>query len=75
MDAFGRAQVGKLLRILVGQNEEERNEIGLRGLNLNTILVILQDLAAEGLDESFDKIDEVTKKGGFSRVLIDEDTP
>jgi len=75
LDAFGRAQVGKLLRILVGQNEEERNEVGLHGLNLNTILVILQDLAAEELDESFDKIDEVTKKGGFSRVLIDEDTP
>ena len=35
----------------------------------------LQDLAAEELEESFDRIDEVIKDGGSSFVCIDENTP
>ena len=67
LDARGREQVGKLLRRLVRQDE------GTLGLRFSTILVILQDLAAEELgEESFDFIDEVTKSDGRSSVAIDK---
>ena len=42
------------------------------GLRVSTILLILQDLAAEELEESFDCIDEVVKIDGCSCVKVDE---
>lgn len=67
LDAFGREQVGSLLRRMV------RPEEGCLGLNFSTILIILQDLAAEELgEESFDFIDEVMKSDGSSRVRLDD---
>ena len=41
------------------------------GLAFSTILLILQDLAAEELEESFDCLDEVVKWGGASHVVVD----
>jgi hypothetical protein len=41
-------------------------------MELSTILVILQDLAAEELEESFDHIDEVVKIERVSAVSSDE---
>lgn len=44
-------------------------------MEVSTILVILQDLAAEELEESFDHIDEVVVKihvDGVSTISIDE---
>jgi hypothetical protein len=41
-------------------------------MSVSTILLILQDLAAEELEESFDHIDEVTKDDGLSFVSVDE---
>jgi len=40
--------------------------------SVSTVLLILQDLAAEELEEAFDSIDEVVKEGGTSTVKIDE---
>jgi len=33
--------------------------------------MILQDLSAEELEESFDSIDEVVREGGLSRLSVD----
>jgi hypothetical protein len=41
-------------------------------MELSTILVILQDLVAEELEETFDHIDEVVKIDGVSAVSSDE---
>ena len=41
-------------------------------MSVLTILLILQDLAAKELEESFDHIDEVVKEDGLSSVWIDE---
>lgn len=41
------------------------------GLGLSTILVILQEIAAEEIEECFDQIDEVIKHGGESYVVVD----
>lgn len=69
LDAFGRQQVGLLLkRMAINQN----GDINLLGLHFSTILVILQDLAAEELgEECFDYTDEVVKENGISNVLVD----
>ena len=73
LDATGRAQVGKILRGLMQKGRDERDSIGGASAksNLSTIILILQDLAAEELEESFDSIDEVVKDGGSSRVVMD----
>ena len=67
LDATGRAQVGKILRSLLqkGRGEDDTKS------NLSTIVLILQDLAAEELEESFDSIDEVVKDNGISQVVLD----
>ena len=67
LDATGRAQVGKILRSLLqkGRGEDDTKS------NLSTIVLILQDLAAEELEESFDSIDEVVKDNGTSQVVLD----
>ena len=73
LDATGRAQVGKILRGLLQKGRDEREGISgdIAKSNLSTIILILQDLAAEELEESFDSIDEVVKDGGSSRVVMD----
>jgi DNA repair exonuclease SbcCD ATPase subunit len=69
LDRSGRISVGKLLRSLLRQGDSS----GLsHSMSVSTILIILQDLAAEELEESFDHIDEVTKEDGLSFVSIDE---
>lgn len=69
LDRTGREQVGALLRRMV---RPEGGGGGLLGLRYSTILVILQDLAAEELgDENFDAADEVVKRDGQSRVVLD----
>jgi DNA repair exonuclease SbcCD ATPase subunit len=69
LDRSGRSSVGRLLRGLLRQGERG----GLsNSMSVSTILLILQDLAAEELEESFDHIDEVTKDDGLSFVSVDE---
>ena len=62
LDSTGRAKVGKLLRKICTETS----------LGLSTILVILQDIAADEIDESFDQVDEVVKSGGESCIILDE---
>jgi DNA repair exonuclease SbcCD ATPase subunit len=73
LDRSGRTDVGRVLRKLLQRNQDDNNG-NKQGLNVSTVLCILQDLAAEELEEAFDHIDEVVKEGGSSRVLVDEDT-
>jgi DNA repair exonuclease SbcCD ATPase subunit len=73
LDRSGRSNVGSLLRKLLQQNERS-GDLTTTGFAATTILIILQDLAAEELEESFDCIDEVVKEGGFSFVSVDEMT-
>jgi DNA repair exonuclease SbcCD ATPase subunit/DNA repair exonuclease SbcCD nuclease subunit len=61
LDQSGRSAFGRVLRRL------------LRG-DRSTILLILQDLAAEELEEAFDAVDEVFKSKGRSRVIVDDGT-
>jgi len=72
LDQTGRAQVGKVLRKLLHRNPENVGAFESSGLDISTILIILQDLAAEELEESFDRIDQVVKEGGQSSVEVDE---
>jgi DNA repair exonuclease SbcCD ATPase subunit len=73
LDRSGRSRVGTLLRGLLQQNGNGVNPISLNGgMGVSTILVILQDLAAEELEESFDHIDEVVKVDGRSTVKLDK---
>lgn len=75
LDRSGRSRVGRLLRSLLQSRSNESAPLSLfGGMNVSTILVILQDLAAEELEESFDHIDEVIKANGISTVSIDEQT-
>ena len=61
LDSTGRANVGKLLRKICNDDT----------LALSTILVILQDIAAEEIEECFDQVDEVVKAGGKSYIILD----
>jgi DNA repair exonuclease SbcCD ATPase subunit/DNA repair exonuclease SbcCD nuclease subunit len=58
LDQSGRSACGRLLRRILQENH-------------STILLILQDLAAEELGESFDAIDTVRKSQGRSTVQLD----
>lgn len=73
LDSNGRASVGNLLRRMLSQDEDIK--VSRRGgsFGLSTILVILQDIAAEEIEECFDRIDEVVKSGGESFVVLDEE--
>jgi len=71
LDRSGRSRVGNLLRKLLQRNEMV-DKFEPNGFTATTVLIILQDLAAEELEESFDRIDEVVKDGGFSSVSVDE---
>jgi hypothetical protein len=71
LDQSGRSNVGRLLRKLLRREAEQKNYYA-SGLQISTILIILQDLAAEELEESFDAIDEVVKEDGASTVFVDQ---
>lgn len=71
LDSSGRDNVGKLLRKII-HNQSSDTKVGIGGLSVSTIIIILQDLVAEELSESFDCIDEVVKAQGHSKVLVDE---
>ena len=71
LDRTGRSRVGSLLRKLL-VNGEQIDGLGSTGICAGTIILILQDLAAEELEEAFDHIDEVVKVEGFSSVSVDE---
>lgn len=71
LDRTGRSEVGRVLRKLL-RRSTELDSSQLSGFTVSTILIILQDLAAEELEESFDCIDEVVKSNGVSTVLVDE---
>jgi DNA repair exonuclease SbcCD ATPase subunit len=71
LDQSGRASVGRVLRSLLRRDSERTGLRSSIGFQVSTILVILQDLAADELEESFDCIDEVVKEAGSSTVLVD----
>lgn len=81
LDASGREAVGSVLRALVmgpkeGDFEIEEGDEALYSRLLGagayeTVLVILQDLAAQELEEAFDHIDTVVKHDQTSTVQID----
>ncbi|KAL9184023.1 hypothetical protein ACHAXT_002109 [Thalassiosira profunda] len=73
LDSAGRKSVGRLLRKMLSQDPRIGNGTGRSGFDgLSTILVILQEIAAEEIEECFDQIDEVIKSGGESVVVLDE---
>ena len=69
LDRSGRTKVGDVIRKMLHPEVS-----GLGGLGMSTVLLILQDLAAEEIEEAFDCIDEVVKDGGTSFVKVDERT-
>lgn len=71
LDSSGRDSVGKLLRKMLGNSNDGGGQV-LGGIGLSTILVILQDIAAEEIEEYFDYIDEVVKCDGESYVVLDQ---
>eukprot|EP00571_Detonula_confervacea_P000636 CAMPEP_0172321892 /NCGR_PEP_ID=MMETSP1058-20130122/44578_1 /TAXON_ID=83371 /ORGANISM="Detonula confervacea, Strain CCMP 353" /LENGTH=1334 /DNA_ID=CAMNT_0013037503 /DNA_START=59 /DNA_END=4063 /DNA_ORIENTATION=+ len=71
LDSAGRKSVGKLLRKMLSQDSGIGETHGSPGFGLSTILVILQEIAAEEIEECFDQIDEVIKHGGESFVILD----
>jgi hypothetical protein len=76
LDSAGRDNVGKLLRRILQSDTAELldgrpGRLGLGGLSVSTILIILQDLVAEELSESFDCIDEVIRTQGKSKIIVD----
>ena len=70
LDRSGRTKVGTLIRKML-QPQGDIGGVGLGGLGISTIVLILQDLAAEEIEEAFDGIDEVEKRGGSSFVNVD----
>lgn len=75
LDASGREAVGTLLRRMLSASSSVSNNAVMSDLNsagpYETVLVILQDLAATELEEAFDHIDVVYKEKDVSRVVID----
>jgi DNA repair exonuclease SbcCD ATPase subunit len=70
LDSAGRKSVGKLLRKILS-HDSQLGKTGRGGFGLSTILVILQEIAAEEIEDCFDQIDEVIKRGGESFVFVD----
>ena len=62
----GRTKVGSVLRGLLDGTKPFQ-------LPTTTAILILQDLAAEELEEAFDAIDVVVKTNGCSTVHVDGD--
>jgi DNA repair exonuclease SbcCD ATPase subunit len=77
LDSAGRDNVGRLLRKVIQRKASDDDLDGrpkrFGGLSVSTILIILQDLVAEELSESFDCIDEVVKFKGYSKLVLDEE--
>lgn len=73
LDRSGRAKVGEVIRRML-RPTDDTGLTGFGGLGVSTVLIILQDLAAEELDEAFDYIDEVVKDKSESFVNVDERT-
>lgn len=71
LDHSGRADVGRVLRGILRRTSECESDRSV-GFHVSTILVILQDLAAEELEESFDCIDEIVKENGVSSLRLEE---
>lgn len=71
LDSAGRKSVGKLLRKMLSQ-DCDIGKTGRGSFGLSTILVILQEIAAEEIEDCFDQTDEVIKLGGESFVILDE---
>jgi DNA repair exonuclease SbcCD ATPase subunit len=71
LDRSGRAKVGEVIRRMLRPAEDAGFQ-GFGGLGMSTVLLILQDLAAEELDEAFDCIDEVVKEKSESYINVDE---
>eukprot|EP00934_Nitzschia_sp_Nitz4_P006644 Nitzschia sp. Nitz4//scaffold5_size260463//147664//151718//NITZ4_000990-RA/size260463-snap-gene-0.13-mRNA-1//1//CDS//3329555364//6634//frame0 len=66
LDQTGRANVGKVIRSLLGRANTTNGPLGM-----TTILLILQDLAADELGEDFDCVDEVIKVSDQSYVKLE----
>ena len=73
LDRTVRSEVGRVLRSLI-QRTFETEHTSTAGFKVSTLILVLQDIAAEELDESFDSIDEVVKRSGQSVVLVDGET-
>jgi DNA repair exonuclease SbcCD ATPase subunit len=75
LDASGREAVGSILRRMVSSSGDQTSDGTASDLNsagtYETVLVILQDLAATELEEAFDHIDVVYKEKDISKVIID----
>jgi DNA repair exonuclease SbcCD ATPase subunit len=71
LDSAGRKSVGQLLRKMLN-HDFDHGKTGIGSFVLSTILVILQEIAAEEIEDCFDQTDEVIKLGGESFVIIDE---
>ena len=67
LDSVGRQCVGKVLRHLLAERPGKHN-------GLTTILVILQEIAADEIGNCFDHLDEVVKCDGASTVHVDENS-
>ena len=80
LDRLGRSDAGRVLRGLVRSGDRDKGT-GIKDgggsspssslAAFSTVLLILQDLAAEELEEAFDCMDEVVKEGGTSSVRVD----
>lgn len=70
LDRSGRSKVGDVIRKMLRPTDSDKTG-GFGMMGMSTVLIILQDLAAEELDEAFDYIDEVVKEDSASRVKVD----
>jgi DNA repair exonuclease SbcCD ATPase subunit len=76
LDQSGRFDAGRLFRSLLVRSSERRQQsvndyLSSAPLRVSTVIIILQDLAAEELQQSFDSIDEVSRENGYSTVSVD----
>lgn len=74
LDRSGRAEVGRVLRRLLSSFDRSggSDDRQTHHLQFSTIVLILQDLAAEELEEAFDCIDVVVRENGKSVVQVNE---
>lgn len=71
LDHSGRADVGRVVRGLLRRTSENGEADRSTGFQVSTILIILQDLAAQELEESFDCIDDVVMENGLSTLRME----
>jgi DNA repair exonuclease SbcCD ATPase subunit len=70
LDRSGRNKFSEVVRKMV--QSQSLSDQFVSGLQFSTIILILQDLAAEELEEAFDKMDTVVRENGGSFVMLDE---